>query len=384
MLWSRLSRFVLCLCAGTLTYADDSHKDDGKMHDLVDDAKESDKGMKHAMKGAKDVSEGNVQQGFQQMHSGMQQTEDGAKDGMKTVDGQQTVSGNMNMNVARHFRRLQSAPSTTGFGRDDGAKTAVKQAIAKKAKTTADKVHTRQTEAPVSSTRRLTAGNSSGLVTVDYVVDCSNSISCLQMYTLLRAIEEKEWTADILAELNDAGASPFTVEVTRHLVDMVPCAVFGKGYNDPQANNTPNGAYMATAADCQRICQTTASCKYFTWYKDTSGCWLQGSSSDLEVASDNIIAGPSLCPVTKTREAVLQEWAMGDANIGTNLAASRYAAPTWGSLLGFIMVVSAVGMSVGFACAGRRKQTTITSACPAKREDIVAESAQEVVPLMVA
>lgn len=384
MLRSRPSRFVLCLCAGILAYADDPHKNDGKMHDVINDAKESDKGMKSAVKGAKDVSNGNIQQGFKQMGNGVKQTKDGAKAGMHTVDGKQSVSGNMQMNVAKHFRRLASAPSTTGFGQDAGAATAVKQAIAKKAKTTTDKVHTRQSEAPISSPRRLSAGNSSGLVTVDYAVDCSNSITCLQMYTLLRAIEEKEWTAEILAELSDAGASPFAVEVKRHLVDMVPCAVFGRGYNDPQANNTPNGAYMATAADCQRICQTTVHCKYFTWYKDTSGCWLQGGASVLEVACDNAIAGPSLCPATKTREAVLQAWAMGDANIGTNLAASRFAAPTLCSLLGFMMVVWAVGMSVGCACAGPRNQTTILMACPATPEGIKAESAQEVAPLMVA
>lgn len=355
MFQSRLTRFVLFLCAVTL-----AHADDHELKNLNNDAEKATKGAKETVKGANDVANGNVEKGLQTMDNGAQETVNGAKNGMNTV------SGNMQMNVGKS-RRLQSSP--IGFAQDSGAKTAVKQAIATKAKTTADKVHAQQSEA---SSRRLAAGDPSGVVTVDYSVDCGDSLTCFQMYTLLHVVAEEDWTAEILADLEED--SPYTVKVTRHLVDMVPCAVYGKGYNDPQANNTPTGAFVGTAATCQNLCHLSASCKYFTWYKDTSACWLQGNTSDLEVASDNAIAGPSLCPATKNREAVVQEWVMGDANLGTNLATNRSAAPTWGLLLGFITMVSALA----FVCAGRRNQKTSMTASPERLdEEMVADPAQE-------
>eukprot|EP00930_Biecheleria_cincta_P081886 TRINITY_DN7133_c0_g1_i1.p1 TRINITY_DN7133_c0_g1~~TRINITY_DN7133_c0_g1_i1.p1 ORF type:complete len:714 (-),score=154.56 TRINITY_DN7133_c0_g1_i1:357-2498(-) len=74
------------------------------------------------------------------------------------------------------------------------------------------------------------------------------------------------------------------------------CAVHGKGYNDPHRNSTINGLFLNSSLACQKLCQITAFCDRFTWYKDSHGCWLQGSNHDTEIESPFAVSGPAHCP----------------------------------------------------------------------------------------
>eukprot|EP00931_Biecheleriopsis_adriatica_P070955 TRINITY_DN4478_c0_g2_i1.p1 TRINITY_DN4478_c0_g2~~TRINITY_DN4478_c0_g2_i1.p1 ORF type:complete len:583 (-),score=113.16 TRINITY_DN4478_c0_g2_i1:71-1759(-) len=78
-------------------------------------------------------------------------------------------------------------------------------------------------------------------------------------------------------------------------IEAPPCAAYGVGYNDPFRNEVPNGGLLATANDCQRVCQNTVFCERFTFYNNSGGCWLQGNNWT-EVVSPYIISGPVLCP----------------------------------------------------------------------------------------
>jgi len=348
---------------GALKSFDDSVKNvDKDAQDATKDAKAADKGMHETAKG---LSSGNLKEA----NEGMEDTVKSSKDGMKTVNGDPStpstgvmagttkkvagVGGHMALDCAKTslLRRLQDV---TGFSTDDNAIASVKKAIAKKAQTAEDNVHTVQSESAAPMGRRLLTTNST--VMVNYTVDCADSAECQQVYTLLHLLAMEELTEEVMADLKENGASPYTVVVTKHSVDMVPCAIFGVGYNDTKRNDKVNGAYRATALECQQSCETTVFCEVFTWYKDTGGCWLQGNGSHLEVYSDNAISGPVKCPST---EATVLAKEAGTAAAAETLGAPGRIADSAGSSdgdagmgaigLGIAGVVAAGAVGLGVA-----------------------------------
>lgn len=78
-------------------------------------------------------------------------------------------------------------------------------------------------------------------------------------------------------------------------VDVPPCAVSNVAYNDWKRNSTPNGGYPSSAAECQRLCQDTTYCEYFTYYNNTDGCWLQGDHVEQFFPDVYVVSGPSHC-----------------------------------------------------------------------------------------
>lgn len=86
-----------------------------------------------------------------------------------------------------------------------------------------------------------------------------------------------------------------------------PCAIFGKGYNDPKRNSTPTGGEANSSKLCQELCANTAYCDRFTYYNDSKGCWLQGVHEDRIIESPFAISGPVRCP-----EFVVDDSGSGD------------------------------------------------------------------------
>jgi len=344
---------------GALKSIDDSAKDvDKDAQDATRDAQAADKGMHETAKG---ISSGNLKEANEGMEDTVKSSKEGmssASDAAKTVNGNPStpsagvgdkaagVGGHMAMDVAKTslMRRLQDV---TGFSTDDNAIASVKKAIAKKAQTAEDNVHTVQSESAAPTGRRLLTTNST--VMVNYTVDCPDSVACQQVYTLLHMLAMEELTEEVMADLKENGASPYTVVVTKHDVDMVPCAIFGVGYNDSQRNDQVNGAYRATAFECQQSCESTVFCEVFTWYKDSGGCWLQGNGSQLHVYNDNAVSGPVKCP---PKEATVLAKEAGEAAASETLGAAPASDGNAGMGaigLGIAGVVAAGAVGLGVA-----------------------------------
>lgn len=80
------------------------------------------------------------------------------------------------------------------------------------------------------------------------------------------------------------------------------CAQQGIAYNDMYRNATVNGAYQVNAETCQALCKATLFCAYFTYYRNTGGCWLQGNQIS-SFPSPNAISGPVACDGEKSASA---------------------------------------------------------------------------------
>lgn len=72
------------------------------------------------------------------------------------------------------------------------------------------------------------------------------------------------------------------------------CVVHGMAYSQENMAKTPNGAFLAGASSCQNSCRLTVYCHYFTWYNDSTACWLFGDQATL-VAKANATSGPRSC-----------------------------------------------------------------------------------------
>jgi len=77
-----------------------------------------------------------------------------------------------------------------------------------------------------------------------------------------------------------------------------PCAVKGKGYDDPDISVVNGGIEIADAVACQAMCAKSPTCKVFTFYITSGGCWLQGMNGmtpPLEPIA-GVMSGPKVCP----------------------------------------------------------------------------------------
>eukprot|EP00421_Protoceratium_reticulatum_P012289 CAMPEP_0168403030 /NCGR_PEP_ID=MMETSP0228-20121227/23920_1 /TAXON_ID=133427 /ORGANISM="Protoceratium reticulatum, Strain CCCM 535 (=CCMP 1889)" /LENGTH=247 /DNA_ID=CAMNT_0008416623 /DNA_START=65 /DNA_END=805 /DNA_ORIENTATION=+ len=81
-----------------------------------------------------------------------------------------------------------------------------------------------------------------------------------------------------------------------------PCAVARRGFADLSVTSSlPNGAFVATARDCQNTCAATPTCANWTWQQHRStvfvkgACYLFASGRQVEVQA-GAISGPPRCP----------------------------------------------------------------------------------------
>eukprot|EP00930_Biecheleria_cincta_P001221 TRINITY_DN102379_c0_g1_i1.p1 TRINITY_DN102379_c0_g1~~TRINITY_DN102379_c0_g1_i1.p1 ORF type:complete len:363 (-),score=81.66 TRINITY_DN102379_c0_g1_i1:235-1275(-) len=74
-----------------------------------------------------------------------------------------------------------------------------------------------------------------------------------------------------------------------------PCAIYGKAYNDPDRNATPNGGFPPSSKFCQDLCVNTVFCDRFTFYNNSKACWLQGNDNDTIFPFPSAISGPKRC-----------------------------------------------------------------------------------------
>jgi len=77
-----------------------------------------------------------------------------------------------------------------------------------------------------------------------------------------------------------------------------PCAVQNKGYHDPAVPTVNGGIEIVDAQMCQNSCANMPTCKVFTYYTNSGGCWLQGGSGKVPEQEEILGAwsGPSVCP----------------------------------------------------------------------------------------
>merc|ERR1719401_1611809 len=75
-------------------------------------------------------------------------------------------------------------------------------------------------------------------------------------------------------------------------------------------SHLPNGAYVSSPSQCQRICLISPSCTYFSWWKEGTalrqdlmlspgGCWLLGPNAKLTPGL-GWFSGPKACPNSTT------------------------------------------------------------------------------------
>jgi len=137
------------------------------------------------------------------------------------------------------------------------------------------------------------------------------------------------------------------------------CFVTGRGYNDPNRNATPNGAFQASALICQQLCNRTVYCDRFTWYNNTGGCWLQGVN-DTDVESPFAVSGPVQCPnKTETDNATSavtdKEFTVEDKEPPAKKEDGGF--PLWILLL-VLLALLALGAAVWyFMCSGSEKKS---------------------------
>jgi len=76
-----------------------------------------------------------------------------------------------------------------------------------------------------------------------------------------------------------------------------PCAVQNKGFVDPNVTVVNGGLPVPDAETCQRTCAGLITCKVFTYYMNSGGCWLQGLSGTVPPLQDlpGVWSGPANC-----------------------------------------------------------------------------------------
>mmetsp|Transcript_78119 Transcript_78119/g.197227 ORF Transcript_78119/g.197227 Transcript_78119/m.197227 type:complete len:438 (-) Transcript_78119:275-1588(-) len=76
-----------------------------------------------------------------------------------------------------------------------------------------------------------------------------------------------------------------------------PCAVENFGYQDPEVTTVNGGLPIADAQACQISCKALVTCKVFTYYVNSGGCWLQGLSGNMPLLRNitGVWSGPREC-----------------------------------------------------------------------------------------
>mmetsp|Transcript_28300 Transcript_28300/g.51084 ORF Transcript_28300/g.51084 Transcript_28300/m.51084 type:complete len:314 (-) Transcript_28300:137-1078(-) len=139
-----------------------------------------------------------------------------------------SVGGHMTMKVAKYaVRRLAEGgySDPTGFDRDDNAKTAVKEQVAKMANKGKDEVDVQLDESPMSGQdpfaqglpgRRLSV--SAGLVAVDYSVSCQNKTEAEAIKDVLSSYDLKTANAELAELLQHHNSFSYVVLISDHSV----------------------------------------------------------------------------------------------------------------------------------------------------------------------
>jgi len=159
---------------------------------------------------------------------------------------------------------------------------------------------------------------------------------------------EKEVAATTIARMAEAQA----VNVSDPS-QSPSCAQTGVGWNDPARNTTPTGLYQPNALECQKLCQHTVYCDRFTYYTDSSGCWLQGNQGLTSIESKYIIAGPMNCttglaPLVPASPASEADAATADASS----EGSGGGIPAWLVVIIILLLLCCIGGIVYYMCSG--------------------------------
>jgi len=77
-----------------------------------------------------------------------------------------------------------------------------------------------------------------------------------------------------------------------------PCAVSDRGYVDPNVTLVNGNIENADAQACQDKCVALVTCRVFTFYVNSGGCWLQGLDGVVPPLKDipGVFSGPRDCP----------------------------------------------------------------------------------------
>jgi len=99
------------------------------------------------------------------------------------------------------------------------------------------------------------------------------------------------------ALLAAAAALPWALPWTARAAGP-PCAVSDKGYVDPNVTVVNGGISNADAQACQDLCVALVTCRVFTFYINSGGCWLQGLDGVVPPlqAIPGVWSGPRQCP----------------------------------------------------------------------------------------
>mmetsp|Transcript_107157 Transcript_107157/g.228833 ORF Transcript_107157/g.228833 Transcript_107157/m.228833 type:complete len:238 (+) Transcript_107157:83-796(+) len=79
----------------------------------------------------------------------------------------------------------------------------------------------------------------------------------------------------------------------------VPCAESGVAYADP-AVEVPNGGFVDSAKTCQHTCHDMVFCEHFSYWPNSSACWLLGDKATKETSKEDVISGPASCEVSNS------------------------------------------------------------------------------------
>jgi len=140
------------------------------------------------------------------------------------------------------------------------------------------------------------------------------------------------------------------------------CAVQDKGYDDPAVTSVNGGIEIADAQACQDACSRLVTCRVFTYYVNSGGCWLQGISGTVPPLKDikGALSGPSVCPAgsgganasanaTLPVPVVVALPNASSAN-ATEPRAAAVAQPASGGMWWWLIIIGVVVLSL-LACA---------------------------------
>lgn len=111
---------------------------------------------------------------------------------------------------------------------------------------------------------------------------------------------------------------------------LLPCSAKDFGYTDPDVLQPNGGVFLPDALECRTRCQALMTCKVFTFYVTSGGCWLQGITGRTPVLTNitGVISGPRDCAKEAAASVAATTAIMTTAATFATTAAPSGVAPT--------------------------------------------------------
>lgn len=111
---------------------------------------------------------------------------------------------------------------------------------------------------------------------------------------------------------------------------LLPCSAKDFGYTDPDVLQPNGGVFLPDALECRTRCQALMTCKVFTFYVTSGGCWLQGITGRTPVLTNitGVISGPRDCAKEEAASVAATTAIMTTAATFATTAAPSGVAPT--------------------------------------------------------